>query len=414
MSLDTSYKDPGDPAGGQERTIVPADVRVLLLADHQSLRSYGPVLRHLAAGLIDDVSEMSLLCRGESVWLEHVPSPPVRLIREGKVAGRFDPTELTITMRTGIIEKLLPARRAQIIAQTVSPFKPTLIHGLCERQSRLAERLSQLLEVPYVISVLSGKWRDLQISSPWCGGILAASSRLARLLRHKHAALSSRIQLVPIGTHVAESPCCFDHDKRLPYILCISPLQQGRGLTCLMNAAKRLTMKGHQFNLIVAGSGPAEHDLRRHVEQLDLAATIHFVGSFEKQAATIESYSQVFRSADIFVQPYPSSSWQPELLAAMSVGNAAIVADGVENDLVVPDKTTLSVPFEDEKALTESLDQLLSDPQGARQLAQGAQAHLRKHFTASNMLTRLAKAYYKAIKTGRVRFQTHAVSPTPK
>lgn len=404
MSPDTSHNDPGDTASGKDRTIVPADVRVLLLADHQSLRSYGPVLRHLAAGLIDDIAELSLLCRGESMWLDHVPSPPVRLIREGRIAARFDPTELNISLRTGILEKLLPSRRAERIAQTVSQFKPTVIHGLCESQSRLAEQLGELLKVPYVVSVLSDNWRDLRISSRWCGGILAANSRLTRLLRQKHAAMSSRIQLLPIGTHVAESPCCFDHQQRLPYILCISPLQQSRGLACLINAAKRLTMKGHQFNVILAGAGPAERDLRRHVRQLDLAATIHFVGSFENQAATIESYSQVFRSADIFVQPYPSTSWQPELLAAMSVGNAAIVADSAENDLIIPDKTTICVPFEDEKALTETLDRLLSDPQTARQLAQGAQAHLRKHFTASNMLTRLAKAYYKAIKTGRVRF----------
>ena len=401
MNTDTTDQDNTESAERERAEVSPAEVRVLLLADNESLRWYGPVLRHLAVGLIDDVGELSLLCRDESVWLEHVPSPPVRLIRERKDwQGRLEGQELTSAIkapRVGLIEGVFPGCRAARIAEEVSQFKPTLIHGLCERQSRLAERLSRRLGVPYVVSLLAGQWRGLHISSRWCGGILACNSGLARTIRRKYPRWADRVQLLPTGTHVAEQPCCYDHEERLPYILCCSPLRNGYGLGCLINAVKRLTMKGHSLNVVLSGAGSAERELRSHVGQLGLAAMVHFIGPCEKLAATTDSYTRVFEAADIFVQPYPSSSWQPELLAAMSVGNAVVVADGAGNDLVVADRTALTVPFEDETALTEALDGLLSSRDSARQLAQGAQAHLRKHFTASRMVNRLAKAYHKAV-----------------
>lgn len=392
-------------AAPEQVNITPADVRVLLLADHESLRWYGPVLRHLAVGLIDDVSELSLLSRDESMWLEHVPSPPVRMITETKIPqSQLDLHELTVLIkapRIGLVEALFPARRAARIAEQIGRFKPTLIHGLCERQSQLAENLSQLLGIPYVVSLLSGKWAHLHISPRWCGGVLACNSTLARTIRQKYPRLAERVHLLPIGTHVAEQSCCFEHGESPPCILSCSPLQQGYGLTCLINTVKRLTMKGHRLNLVLSGVGPAERDLRHHVAQLGLTATVHFVGPFEKIAATSDSYTGVFEAADIFLQPFVSDAWQPKLLTAMSVGNAAVVADGSGNDLVVADKTARTVPFEDEQALTETLDALLSDRDSAQQLAQSAQRYLRKHFTASSMVSRLAKAYYKAVRIGR-------------
>ncbi|MCK5270788.1 MAG: hypothetical protein KAJ46_08390, partial [Sedimentisphaerales bacterium] len=53
----------------------PTKLRVVQLADSEALRSYGPVLRRMAVGLIDEVHDLSLLCLEASPMLEHVPSP---------------------------------------------------------------------------------------------------------------------------------------------------------------------------------------------------------------------------------------------------------------------------------------------------------------------------------------------------
>ncbi|MCK5270263.1 MAG: hypothetical protein KAJ46_05735, partial [Sedimentisphaerales bacterium] len=57
------------------KQVEPANLRVVQLADNEALRSYGPVLRRMTVGLIDEVSDLSLLCLETSPMLEHVPSP---------------------------------------------------------------------------------------------------------------------------------------------------------------------------------------------------------------------------------------------------------------------------------------------------------------------------------------------------
>ena len=156
---------------------------------------------------------------------------------------------------------------------------------------------------------------------------------------------------------------------------------------------------GHKLNLILSGSGPAEHELRRQVKQLNLINTIHFTPPIETMISVSDAYKAVLQSVDIFIQPWPSRLWHPPLLESMSVGNAVIIADGIKNDLLINGKTAITVPFHDEQALTDSLDKLLKDPIYAQNLAKQSQDYLRKHFLASQMIARLAKAYRQALKT---------------
>lgn len=130
-----------------------------------------------------------------------------------------------------------------------------------------------------------------------------------------------------------------------------------------------------------------------------MLSEVHFIPPAETIVSASDAYKALFREADIFVQPWRARRWRPELLEAMSVGNAVIVADGSDNDLVIDGKTALVAPFEDESALTDALDRLLQDRDYARNLAQNAQQHLRKHFLASRMIARLAKAYRQIVSS---------------
>jgi glycosyltransferase involved in cell wall biosynthesis len=106
----------------------------------------------------------------------------------------------------------------------------------------------------------------------------------------------------------------------------------------------------------------------------------------------------VLSAIDIFVQSWPEKLWYPPLMEAMSAGNAVVAAGGVNNDLIINNKTALTFPFHNESALTDALDRLLKDQSYARTLARQGQQYLRKHFLASQMITHLAKAYRHAIK----------------
>jgi len=381
----------------------PALLRVVLLADDRSLQHYGPVLRRLSIGLLDEVSDLSLLCTGTSDLLQHVPSPPVRLITESRGYTEEPPQAYATARQLSVVrprfdlyEHLLPQRRIHRITQALLPFKPALLHALSERQAQLARRLSKSLAIPYVLSILALEPAHLNFSPHRCGAILAGSSYLTRQIRGLYPALASRIHYLPIGTHVTDNPACFSREGKTPVLFCSCPLEKDKGLPVLILALKKLLEQNLAPHLLIAGKGPDEYLLRRLVRQCGVSDQVHFIPPVKCLTRDNEAFKAVLKTVDIFVQTCPVKMWQPELLEAMSVGNAVIAVDSRQNDLILPGKTALTIPFQQTQALADALRRLLTDRPFACRLALQAQDHLRKHFLASHMISRMAHTYRRA------------------
>ena len=389
-----------------EQELSTTDLRVAIVADDESLYRFGPVLRRLTIGLIDEVADLSLVSLEPSKLLEYLPSPPLRLITVVRGQAAEVPKSIADMSRQktiqgsswALIDKILPNRQVNQIAEELSKYKPTLLHGLGEGQVLLTRRLSKQLRIPYVASLLNLERIAVRFSDERCGGILPCSSSLVRKFRQDHPLFAKRVHLLPIGTHVSERCCCFEHSQSEASMMCCLAMDHNRGHSDLINAMKRLIHKGHQVSLTLSGQGPAERDLRRQVQELDLVGQVHFLPPIEQILSMSDASKVMLRESDIFVQPAPADTWQPELLEAMSVGNAVVAAAGFQNDLIVHEKTALTYPFRDEKALTDVLERLLSERQKARELAQNAQLYLRKHFLVSRMISKLAKAYRQALR----------------
>lgn len=395
----------GGPVGVADKVASePKALRVVLLADDEVLRSYGPVILRMVVGLIDEAADINLLCTGNSPLLKHLPCPPVRLIKETtsyyETTVRVEISDRMVSIKSPKVslDSLWPSRRVLRLAQILGQYKPTLIHALSEKQESLARKLSNQLAIPYVVSILAHSLENLSISDTHCGQILPCFSSVARQLRQRYPQLSSRVHFLPIGTHVDSKPCCFEHGERRGQLFCCVPFDHEHGLVDLINAAWRLKNMGHKFHLTLAGQGPAERDLRRHVKKLGLIQCVHFVSPLKKMIADHNAYKEVLQSVDIFILPWPNRQWRPELLEALSVGNAIIAAEQNHNDLIINNHTALTVPFRNEQALAQTLDRLLKDRDYCRSLAKQGQDYVRKHFLASNMITRLTCAYRQALQ----------------
>lgn len=391
----------------KETTPAPAvftPLRVVLVADDQALRYYGPVLRRMAVGLLDEVSDLSVLSLGPSTLLRHIPSPPVRVITETRnyrqIPYRFDITARQTSISAppiGLFDKIVPKQRVLRIAETLSRYKPVLLHALSERQFKLTRDLSRQLGINYIVSVLGLNPRETVFSDPNCGGLLCCHSQQTRLIRLKKSFPADRVHILPIGTHVAAEPSCFSQERKTSNLFCCSKLEKNQGLSCVINAVQALTENGRQIRLFISGQGSAEYKLRNQVARLKLNSQIHFVPPIEQMVSASDAFKALFRDIDIFIQSWRSEHWRPELLEAMSVGNAVIVTESPGNDLIIDGQTASVVPFQDESAFKNALDRMLQDHDYARTLATNAQQHLRKHFLASRMISRLAKTYQQVV-----------------
>ena len=393
------------------------ELRVVLLADDLALHHYGPVLRRLGVGLIDEVSDLSLLCLESSVLLRHVPSPPVRIITESRsyqqVIPKYDVTSRRITVAAptwSFVDRMWPKLRVERLAEALEKVRPTLIHAISEKQASLAQALSEKLGIVYVVSMLETKGLVGVLDDRRCVGVFCSDSSTARQLREsggggQHGGghdpdareRAERVKLLPIGTHVSKDVCCFNDEGRSPNIFCCCDLEYDRGLTGLVNSVKRLEQAGQVVHLLLSGEGAAERDLRRQAKQLGIETRVHFVPPIDKMVAVSDSYKAAFQEADIFVQPWPARKWRPELLESMSVGNAVVAVKGQRKDLVIDGKTALVVPFQDEKALVEALEKLCRDREYARRLGKSSQQYLHKHFLAGQMIRRLGRFYREAL-----------------
>ena len=382
----------------------PTPLRVVLVADDQALRCYGPVLRRLAVGLLDEVSDLSVLSLGPSPLLRHIPSPPVRVITETRhyrqVPPKFDITARQTSISAppiGFFDKIIPRRRVLRIAETLRRYKPVLLHALSERQFKLTRDLAKHLEIQYIVSVLGLKPRETVFSDQKCGGLLCCHSQQTRLIRQNKSFPPDRVHILPIGTHVAAESCCFSKNRKVANLFCCSKLENNHGLAGLINVIQKLIENERKLRLFIAGQGSAEFKFRNQVARLKLQAQIHFVPPIEQMVSASDAFKALFRDTDIFIQPWRSKLWQPELLEAMSVGNAVIVTESPGNDLIIDGQTAAVVPFQDEAALKITLDRMLQEHDFAQKLAKNAQQHLRKHFLASRMISRLAKTYRQVV-----------------
>lgn len=380
-------------------------LRVVMVADEAALHFYGPVLRRLSVGLIDEVGGLSFLSLSPSELLRYVPSPPVRVITESRdyrqslvpIESSTHPTVVSVP-RWRWVDQLMPRRRVWRLAEVLQKVKPTLLHALSGKQIPLVQALNEELQVRYVVSLLSLTDQDVVLPDLRCSSLLCCNSVLARRLRQANQFPADRIHTLPIGTHVSQDVCCFQHGERRPILFCCGPLDYNYGIAELLYAVKRLIRSGHELYLLLSGHGPDESRLWDLAGQLELNPHVHFVPPIEEMLSESDAYKMVFRDADIFVQPWPARHWRPELLEAMSVGNAVVAVNGTPNDLIIREKTALTVDFRDEKKLFDALDRLLKDRPYSQRLAENAQQHLRKHFLASRMVSRLARAYRQAMQ----------------
>ncbi len=347
-------------------------VRPVLLADRRTLMYYSTSLRHIFAGMSEELCQCALVCPPD-VGAESVACMPTEIIPY----PMFKSPVFWLQNRRAVLDE-------------IGKFKPTVLHCLTAKEMRLTEYLAARLGIPYVVTFNSSAISRLGLaSSRHCAAMIASSSAIAKKLAKFSRRNVDRIHQINIGTFVEDTCACFSVSGRTTSMVVAQRLENALEFEPLLNAVRHLVIDGYEFVLAIIGKGPAERGIHKMIKDLGISNSVTVVPG-------IQPMQSVFAGADIFIQPHISMAFNPYLLDAMSVGMVVASCRAGVEDFLVDGETSVFFETDDELSIYSCLQKLMDKREVARQIAMGAQSCLRKHHSVSKMVLALLETYRSA------------------
>lgn len=145
----------------------------------------------------------------------------------------------------------------------------------------------------------------------------------------------------------------------VPTLLALQRLEARKGVDVLLHATRRALDAGAKFELLIAGTGRQENDLRAEADRLGLKREVRFLGFVNE-----EEKASLIASVDLFVMPSRHEGQGITLAEAAAAGTAVVATKaGGTVDMVAHGETGLLVRANDAGALSTGVLEALSDPQ---------------------------------------------------
>ena len=187
-----------------------------------------------------------------------------------------------------------------------------------------------------------------------------------------------------------------------PRIVAVGRLVEKKGFHYLIRACSELKARGHDFECIIAGSGPELDRLRWLVDCLGLGDVVRLTGTNVLQ----EDLEQLLRSATAVVLPcvrdrQGDMDGLPQVLIEAMVCGKPVISTKLVGipDLVRDGWNGLLVPPEESDALGSAIERLLCDPQAAATMGLRANFWARQHFSRKETVRRLLMLFTAACAT---------------
>ncbi|HNS19323.1 MAG TPA: glycosyltransferase family 4 protein [Sedimentisphaerales bacterium] len=371
--MDTQQNIGGHEEADSDASALRKSLRPALIVSKRNLTEHSTFLRHLLVGLADESIPVALVCP-PGFDLESFAPAPAAMFTHPLID--FPPMEYLG------IERL---------ADQVERFRPTVLHCLCESRAGLTRRLARRLDLPYLVMVssLARQVHRLSISPARCARIIVPAESIRSHVAEALPQFADRITQISIGSFVDTDMMCFSNPSRLPSIVVAHPLRRVSDFADFLQAVKSLRTDSREFMVVIMGTGPAEHALRKHIAALGLSDIITIV-------PILNPWRSVVAAGDIFVQPQPLTAFSAFLLEAMAVGTAVAACWGGLDDLIIPNQTALTFEPGSEPSIRQALSRLLDDRDCARRLAATAQEHIRARYSVSAMISATLRTYREA------------------
>lgn len=232
--------------------------------------------------------------------------------------------------------------------------------------------------------------------SVW-GGDIALKGENARHIFAVTRALAEEIAVLCPGRPVSALSMGIDIDRFRwverpdrkagdPWTLCtIARLHPGKGHVRVLEAVRRLRDEGHDLRYLIAGSGPAEGEIREAIGRLRLEDAVQMLGPLSG-----EEVAGLMGRCDIKVLASDGEAAPVSVMEAMATGLPVICSRiGGTPDMIEDGKQGLLVPPGDTAALVDALRRMIEAPDLAASMRVAARQKAVEDFDSAKLTARV-------------------------
>lgn len=176
-------------------------------------------------------------------------------------------------------------------------------------------------------------------------------------------------------------------------VLFAGRLEYEKGVQTVLHALERVRRAVGPVVFHIAGVGTYSDELRRMVDELDLADVVHFTGFLEDHELRLH-----YAAADVAVAPSIYEPFGLVAVEAMACGTPVVVGDTGGLAEIVADGHGLSFPPQDIDELADRLVAVLGDDALAAELVAKGRRRIAQRYDWQTVALRTARVYEQAIR----------------
>lgn len=319
---------------------------------------------------------------------------------------QYFPSKVIFNGRTGaFLFSLWATLRA------IREFKPDLLHveeevfSLSTFQMAI---LARLMRVPMAVFGWENQDRQLSLPRRWIrrfvldtAPLIIAGNQDGGLLLRKWG-YRGTVEVMPqMGVDMSLFAATARQRRTDQFLIgYMGRLVNDKGIDLLLIAARHLRERGHQFRVVLCGSGQDEATLRQVAEQQGVADLVTWKGKVPHADVPLE-----MNQFDVLVLPSRSvPTWKEQfghvLIEAMSMGLPVVGSTCGEIPNVIG-RADLVFPENNAERLADILERMIREPGWYQEVSQYGIDRVRENYTHAQIAERLVERWTEVLNYGK-------------
>jgi glycosyltransferase involved in cell wall biosynthesis len=173
-------------------------------------------------------------------------------------------------------------------------------------------------------------------------------------------------------------------------VLFLSRLDPKKGLDLLLSSIADLLERRQDFGFVIAGSGPAayQEQIRTSICHPEFRNRVVMIGE-----VYADEKWDVLNQADLFILPSHQENFGLAVVEAMAAGVPVVISDAVNIHREIVRANAGAVTAIDRSAIARTIDSLLSDDAGRRQMGGNGRRLVEERYTWKEVVRQLVDVY---------------------